>query len=213
MFCYLLRNRVNCKRYIGITRGTVEQRWIVHCKKARLGSKLYIHTAIRKYGPENFELFVIKQFTDINEMFDFEAAQVAKLKPEYNLTAGGKGVRAYSDELKLRMKASAQARFQRIDEQLKAKQRGVVRQQQTALRKKLQQEQQYVMAGSIAATSRDILQHTFELLSLNKLLKLVRLPRYSSETIAKMRASAKARMQTAEGQASILKAVAARCAH
>lgn len=52
MFCYLLRNRVNGKRYIGITRGTVEQRWLVHCKKARLGSKLYIHTAIRKYGPE-----------------------------------------------------------------------------------------------------------------------------------------------------------------
>jgi NUMOD3 motif len=43
-----------CPIYIGVTQGSVERRWSAHCAKARAGSPLRLHEAIRLYGPQSF---------------------------------------------------------------------------------------------------------------------------------------------------------------
>lgn len=213
MFAYLLRNKINGKRYIGITRGTIAQRWSVHCKKARLGSKLYIHTAIRKYGPEAFEIIELKQFDDIDEMFDYEAEQILALKPEYNLTGGGKGVRAYSEELRARMRAASRARFQRTEEWERIRKCSEQCRARNAARQIAVIEAKGKVVDALLGMLPKIdISSILRQLGFKRLANRTKLPIRSIGTRAKMSAAAKVRMQTEEGKASIIKAVAARIA-
>jgi hypothetical protein len=59
MFIYIIKNKVNGKRYVGKTTIGVEHRWKKHLVDT-FNNKLYaynsyFHRAIRKYGVENFE--------------------------------------------------------------------------------------------------------------------------------------------------------------
>jgi hypothetical protein len=58
---YLITNKVNGKKYIGQTVHSASRRWGGHKLSANKGSRLPIHSAIRKYGPENFTVEVIAE--------------------------------------------------------------------------------------------------------------------------------------------------------
>jgi group I intron endonuclease len=67
MIVYRITNKKNGKSYIGFTSKSVDQRWSEHVYWALHRNSHYrIHAAIRKYGPENFEQYVLAEGSDEN---------------------------------------------------------------------------------------------------------------------------------------------------
>lgn len=115
MICYLVTNRLNGKRYIGATKYNAAHRWKGHVKGAREDSKSLLARAIRKYGVEAFDIETIACAINWKDLGATEQALIADRQPEYNLTAGGDGVKPYSEDLRSRISAAALARFQTED--------------------------------------------------------------------------------------------------
>jgi group I intron endonuclease len=90
---YMATNRVNGKRYIGVTSGRLCSRRAGHIHQAlkKEGKCRKFHAAIRKYGPEAFEWAVLIRAGSFAEALTEEIRLIAELRPEYNLTAGGEG--------------------------------------------------------------------------------------------------------------------------
>lgn len=97
MFIYVATNRVNGKKYVGQTVRTVALRWKIHCAAARNGEIgcRAINAAIRKYGPESFDLKTIELPTGSTQD-DLNLAEQRFIKSEncmvpsgYNLSLGG----------------------------------------------------------------------------------------------------------------------------
>lgn len=87
---YCLENTINNKRYIGVTTRTLQKRFDEHCK-----ADSYIGKAIRKYGAENFQKYVLDQAGSHAELCDLEIYYIEKYDTYhqgYNLTLGGDGV-------------------------------------------------------------------------------------------------------------------------
>ena len=92
-YIYKLTNRANGKCYIGQTERKPEARWKSHQSCARNGSKKYIHTAIRHYGVEAFDLGILCE-VKIDLLNAEESKFIALFKSNqkefgYNLTDGG----------------------------------------------------------------------------------------------------------------------------
>ncbi len=109
MVVYCVTNKVNGKRYVGKTIGTVERRWILHVSEAKNTNKRRaILCAIRKYGRESFEHEVLQECSTSEELTLAEITWIAKLKTTdskngYNETAGGEGLSMPTDETKKKM--------------------------------------------------------------------------------------------------------------
>jgi len=110
MLVYRITNTVNGKVYIGIHGKTsdVQNRWMVHLKKAKCGSQLYIHRAIRKYGPGSFTVEVLHHAKTEEELRAMETFFIAQHQSHirengYNQTSGGDGLWNPSDELRRRL--------------------------------------------------------------------------------------------------------------
>lgn len=93
MICYKITNIVNGKIYIGITRCSLKKRWNEHKSKSRT-SKSHLSKAISKYGFESFKIEIIKEFVNLNDLYDFEILQIEKFKSNdrmygYNNSIGG----------------------------------------------------------------------------------------------------------------------------
>lgn len=91
---YEVRNAVNGHRYIGYTARGLKQRERQHRQTANARGKRghLLHSAIRKYGHENFVFEVLCDFQGDEELakaYEYEA--IAKYKPEYNISYGGEG--------------------------------------------------------------------------------------------------------------------------
>ena len=91
MIIYKITNLVNGKCYVGQTVGTLEARWKRHCSD---GSKCpAIHSAIVKYGVNNFRVEVIDTATSQDELNEKEAYWISTLNTispnGYNLQNGG----------------------------------------------------------------------------------------------------------------------------
>jgi hypothetical protein len=103
MYLYCVRNKINSKRYIGITKSTIEHRRDQHIHEAFVKKKKFLfYNALRKYGKENFEFEWIKNYTGLityNELKEIEKDTIFKYKTYvgfennqgYNLTLGGEG--------------------------------------------------------------------------------------------------------------------------
>ncbi len=109
---YLLTNKKNGKRYVGLTGGTLAVRFSQHVKKANAGSKYALHAAMRKYGASAFDSEVLVEVRSLEEARGQEAAFVQKLNTRcgpglgYNQTAGGEGAAGYKHSEKTRKKMS-----------------------------------------------------------------------------------------------------------
>ena len=103
MFIYAARNCANGKLYVGLTALSVPVRWAGHINAAKSGSKLALHRAIRKHGPEAFVVEVVAQLLpglgvdDLRLLERDIIAQEGCMVPAgYNLTAGGEGLYGYA---------------------------------------------------------------------------------------------------------------------
>lgn len=111
---YLITNRVNGKRYVGITCRGYKERFKEHVLNASEGSSTILHNAIRKYGPENFDLILLDSNIPDDQICDKEQYYIKLYNTfytsgiGYNMTEGGGGVAGYkhSEESKLKISSS-----------------------------------------------------------------------------------------------------------
>lgn len=104
---YQATNLVNGKRYIGVTNKPLAVRRYSHHYDARKGRKKTFSRAIRKYGEAAFEWKVLHDYLFPEDAMQAEIHFVEKLKPEYNMTAGGDGTRGLKMSAESRAKMAA----------------------------------------------------------------------------------------------------------
>jgi group I intron endonuclease len=109
---YLLRNSVNGKVYVGQTVGTIRGRWNGHRSDAlKRIRQTPFHSAIRKYGPDNF---AISQEATADSQQELDALEVQFItiymandrRYGYNVRSGGDGGGKHSLEARQRMSSS-----------------------------------------------------------------------------------------------------------
>lgn len=116
--CYIYRvyDKLNDRSYIGLTTKTIPKRWIAHCNKAACGSKTLLHSAIRRYGKDNFSIECIETCKGISfsELCEKEIHYIKEYdtfyinENGYNMTIGGDGTYGVklSQEVRNRMSES-----------------------------------------------------------------------------------------------------------
>lgn len=94
---YMLTNRLNGKRYIGVTTHTLKKRLWEHYREADKGNKFPLYRAMRKYGTDNFDITLLYEAVDHREMMAVERGLIAAYGTYrfggYNATLGGQGSR------------------------------------------------------------------------------------------------------------------------
>lgn len=103
---YIIENLINKKKYVGITKFNIEKRFSQHIySSVNRNSNYRIHSAIRKYGKDNFKCYLI----DICEKKDalnreqFYIKLFNTFKSGYNMNEGGYGLLHLSEESKLKL--------------------------------------------------------------------------------------------------------------
>ena len=98
---YLITNRINGKRYVGITCRNYLERFKEHIHEANNGSTCIIHNAIRKYGESNFDIMLIASNIS-DDMIEAKERHYIQLYNTfytsgvgYNMTEGGGGMCGY----------------------------------------------------------------------------------------------------------------------
>ena len=89
-YIYLITNKLNNKKYIGVTNNSLEKRWKSHLYDTNVISK-----AIKKHGAENFLIESIHECTTMDEAYALEPKFIVEYKSKYpngyNISDGGKG--------------------------------------------------------------------------------------------------------------------------
>jgi group I intron endonuclease len=117
MIIYRVTNLVNDKVYIGQTRRSLSSRKSGHTHYANNGSTQYFHSALRKYGFDNFIWDVIDDTANsLEELNSLEALYIAEYNTfvdsgcGYNMTTGG-DCYEMSDDTKKKIGAKAKKRL------------------------------------------------------------------------------------------------------
>jgi group I intron endonuclease len=88
---YLITNLINSKKYIGITKYSLEERFSQHIKRGFL-----LTEAIKKYGKEKFSIELIEEVESAERVYELEIFYIKKYDTKapngYNLTDGGDGI-------------------------------------------------------------------------------------------------------------------------
>lgn len=98
---YTIVNLTNGKEYIGKTYDSIDRRFKQHISKAKSGSNSPIHKAFRKYGVDNFKIYLLDNYPEsILEQEEVKAIQLYETFTNgYNATLGGDGRRYINDNL------------------------------------------------------------------------------------------------------------------
>jgi group I intron endonuclease len=93
---YKITNTINDKFYIGVTKS--KYRFSQHMSSAFRGEKnTPLYNSIRKYGRDNFKYEILESGNDYEYGWQVrEPYYIKKLKPQYNLTSGGDGIRDFT---------------------------------------------------------------------------------------------------------------------
>ena len=90
---YVITNKINNKRYIGITTRNLEQRWYEHKRKSVLmKNEFKLYPAMNKYGIENFIIEGIDTADSLNELNEKEIFYIKKydtINSGYKILPGG----------------------------------------------------------------------------------------------------------------------------
>lgn len=123
MKVYCIENKLNGKKYIGITKGAIERRFKQHKQLAKNNTKenQHLHDALIKYGFENFIIYQQDEAKSIAELYEKEKYWIKTLdtkKNGYNETDGGEGShgRILSEETKQKIKEKAIQRFKDVEQ-------------------------------------------------------------------------------------------------
>lgn len=95
---YCIENKINHKKYIGLTTRSIEERFSERCK-----ADTVIGEAIRKHGVDNFMCYEVDKAQSKNELSELEIHYIhhfGTLKNGYNCTIGGDGVK-YDDSVEV----------------------------------------------------------------------------------------------------------------
>lgn len=95
VYCVRNKTKDNLVAYVGCTEKPLEKRKAKHLQNAARGQILKFYSAIRKYGAGAFEWEVIKQCSTYWEALEEERKAIELLKPRYNMTAGGGGIKGF----------------------------------------------------------------------------------------------------------------------
>lgn len=122
---YLITNIINNSRYIGYTSTSLPYRRYHHLHAAKAEKpKMVIARAIKKYGSDNFKFQIIRDGLSIDEAWKLEERLIAELKPEYNVSSGGKspghGVK-WTEERRLRQSAMSKGKKHSAEARAKMK--------------------------------------------------------------------------------------------
>jgi group I intron endonuclease len=111
MLIYCIKNTINNKEYVGLTTRSLEDRWKQHVYESNKQSSWEWNTplgnAIKKYGKDSFQVFVLEECSSETELKQKEIQLIRERKSlasetGYNLTLGGDGRLGYklSEETK-----------------------------------------------------------------------------------------------------------------
>ena len=110
MIVYSALNKINGKRYIGITKRSLGRRLNAHLTRGQSPFQM----ALNKYGLQSFEITVIDEAKDWFTLCEKEAYWIAfhdtRAPRGYNLTAGGDGLRDPSIETRQKMSCAKAGR-------------------------------------------------------------------------------------------------------
>jgi group I intron endonuclease len=100
-YIYLIRNMINGKCYVGLTRKTISNRWNSHLRRCKSGNHSPLYDSIRKYGIANFCVDILEEieydFLQEREIFYIDKLQThVSTGKGYNQTFGGEGVVGHS---------------------------------------------------------------------------------------------------------------------
>ena len=110
-YIYLFKNKVNGKCYVGQTIH-LEQRLSHHIKgyRDKYGKMQIIDKAIKKYGIENFDISILEEVNDCEQLDYLEKYWIKKLNCQipngYNVADGGLGHRNYKQSEETKRKIS-----------------------------------------------------------------------------------------------------------
>ncbi|MEK6882412.1 MAG: hypothetical protein AABY22_22520, partial [Nanoarchaeota archaeon] len=101
---YIIKNKINWKRYIGQSKRTFAERYNVIKWWTKI-ENVYLNNSINKYGHENFDVEILmenlnQEQLDYWETFYINYFQSDSRRCGYNLLNGGKESRKYSEGLK-----------------------------------------------------------------------------------------------------------------
>lgn len=100
-YIYCITNLINCKRYVGKTTQTPEERFKEHCRDSQKErcNKRPLYDAFNKYGVENFKVEELEYIEDDNLLSDKEIYWINELNTYgsngYNASKGGDGTILY----------------------------------------------------------------------------------------------------------------------
>lgn len=118
MKIYCIENKINGKKYVGMTKGTIHNRFLKH-KSIAEGDrkKQHLHKALIKDGIENFFVYELDSAETIDELKEKEIFWIKKLDTKntgYNETDGGEGTFGYkmTEKHKAILSDKAKKRFE-----------------------------------------------------------------------------------------------------
>jgi group I intron endonuclease len=100
MLIYCIKNKLNGKEYVGMTKRTLESRWRQHVYESNKENSwewnTHLGNAIKKYGKDNFEVFIVEECDSFEDMTSKEIYYIKERKSlskfgGYNMTEGGEG--------------------------------------------------------------------------------------------------------------------------
>jgi group I intron endonuclease len=126
MLVYCIKNIINNKEYIGLTKRPLEHRWKQHIyesnKKDSWEWNTPLGNAIKKYGKDSFQVFVLEVCSSETELKLKEIQLIKERKSlasetGYNLTLGGDGRLGYklSEETKQKISQGNLGKVMSVD--------------------------------------------------------------------------------------------------
>ena len=106
---YLITNIENAKKYVGITKFSLNERFSQHIKRGFL-----LTEAIQKYGCQNFSIDLIEEVESAERAYELEQYYIreynTKVPNGYNLTDGGDGIFGWEATEEYRKECSERAK-------------------------------------------------------------------------------------------------------
>jgi group I intron endonuclease len=94
MNIYCIENKIDGKKYVGKTKGSIDSRFEGHKRLARRNPSTHLYKAMKKYGEDAFRVYLLEGNLDKNTLNDREMYWIKTLNTKslgYNETEGGEG--------------------------------------------------------------------------------------------------------------------------